>query len=710
VTTQPHQIEPCSICKIPGIEHILLRRSAALAAALLFIFVSPASHSQSVTNSTADGKVPTITSALRVHNLSDAEAGSAIPVHLRGVITYLDPDFGSGQPAIFIHDATGSVFIKLICKLTCKPIDQLFVGALVDVRGVSAPGGYGSVVGNPEFRILGRVPLPANPARVTLGSLKTGVEDAQWVEVEGSVHRVIEYERSVTIRLEMLGGPINVTMVKEPGADYSHLVDAQVQIDANAAPTTNSEGQMIGVHLQAPNLSTLQVLEPAPRDPYARPAVPIDRLLHWGVLSTPFHRVHLRGVVTLQWPGSTLCVRDSTRGICARTSQTTPVAVGSLVDVAGFVETENSVPIVADAIFQGVGNGHLVEPWPVTTAMIKNGRFDSELIQIDGLLIGYDLASSNATLQLSSGDSLFPVILPKNLAESNIRAWKIGSRVRVIGICSIGVDVQNHVRAGVAVYKSFRILMRSPADVILLEKPSWWTPAHALILLGIALTGTLFVLGWVVVLRRRIELQANQLRESEQTFRHLAHHDSLTGLASRLVLNDRLRDAMESAHRHREGLALLMLDLDKFKTINDTFGHQAGDEVLCVSARRLQDVLRASDTVIRLGGDEFVVLLPQIRDSHTAEMVAASVVSSLSQPVWHNGFEIPVSISVGIGTAFAGETDAELLLRQADAALYSAKKKGRHCFKVFVAGMEESVRDEECGRKAAVTDTPNNGQ
>jgi diguanylate cyclase (GGDEF)-like protein len=667
----------------------------AFSAALFSLSLSCASQAKSVTRPLPEGGLPTITTARAAHSLTDEEARRAYPVHLRGVITYFDPDFGSGQPAIFIHDATGGIFIQMICKLSCKAADQLFVGALVDVLGVSAPGGFGPVVGYRGIRILGRAPLPSNPPRVNFAKLRNGDQDAQWVEVEGAVHHVIEYANSVTLRLEMEDGPIDVTMIKTPGVTYSDLVDAQVRIHANAAPTTNSDNQMIGVHLQSPNITALQVVEPAPKDPFAHAPIPIDKLLSREHFSSPFHRIHLRGNVTLQWPGSLLCIRDAKRGICAQTSQASPVAVGDLVDVAGFVETDNSAPVITDAVFRANGSSHTVAPQPVSPDRILAGGFSSELVQVDGLLIGYDLASSDATLQLSSGDTLFPAILPKSLAGSEVRAWKIGSRLRVTGVSSDRVDVENNVRAGVAVTKSFRVLMRSPADVTLLEEPSWWTPAHALILLGLALTTTLGVLVWVVILRRRVELQANQLRESEEVFRHLAQHDSLTGLASRVVLKDRLKEAMESALRHRNRLALLMVDLDKFKEINDTFGHQTGDEVLCVTAQRLREAVRASDTVVRLGGDEFVVLLPELRDAHAAELVAGTLVSSLSRPIPFAGAEVPVSVSIGVETALSGEMDTDTLMQHADAALYQAKNRGRNCFQLFAAGWDESLRENK---------------
>jgi diguanylate cyclase (GGDEF)-like protein len=627
----------------------------------------------------------------------------ALPVHLRGVITYFDPDFGTGLAAIFIHDATGSVFISQTSKLAAP----LFAGALVDVRGVSAPGGFGPIVDKPQIRILGRAPLPPNPPRVSLALLKTGAYDAQWVEVEGSVHRVTEYPHFVVLHLELPDGPIPVLVIKNPGASYSNLVDAQVRIHANAAPTMNTDGQMIGIHLQEPNFTTLQVVVPAPSDPFARPPIPIEGLLQREHFSTPMQRVHIRGNVTLQWPGSLLCIRDATRGICAQTTETIPVATGDLVDMAGFVVTSDNAPVITDAVFRIAHNNSPVTPRPAAANKILDGGFASELIQIDGQLIGYDLASSDAILQISSGDTVFPAILPKSLAGAKGGAWKVGSKLRVTGICSVRiVDVQSNVRAGVAVTKAFRVLMRSPADVTILERPSWWTPAHALIVLGLVLTATLCVLGWVIILRRRIEKQAELLRESEGLFRHMALHDALTGLATRLLLHDRLNVALDGARRRRTGLAVLMVDLDRFKEINDTYGHQAGDEVLRVTATRLLGVVRKVDTVARLGGDEFVVLLPDLVDPQSAERIAATIVEKLAVPIPFEGREMPVSTSVGVCAAAADKFDVDAFLRNADAALYRAKERGRNCFQVFAAGLDESLREKELERNATEASAP----
>lgn len=649
-----------------------------------------ASQAQSSSAFPHEDKLPTLTTAQQVHSLPEAEVLRAFPVHLHGVITFYDPNFGSGAPAIFIHDATGGIYLRM----NNKPAETLFVGALVEVKGVSGPGGYGPVVDTTYLHVLGHAPLPSTAPRVTLADLNTGKEDAQWVEVEASVHEVTEVGHAVILHLELADGPIIVLMMKTPGATYSNLVDALVRIRANAAPSVNSDNQIIGFHLQAPDLSTLQVVTPAPRDPFALPLVPVSKLLQREYFSTSMHRIHLRGNVTLQWPDSMVCIGDAGNGICAETRQTVPAAVGDLVDVAGFVEINNHVPVLTNAVFRSIGINRPVAPKPVTAEKILSGGYGSQVVQIDGQLIGYDLTSSDAILQLSSGNALFPAILPKSFAESEVRAWKIGSRLRITGICSVSVDIQKRVRAGVVVPKSFRILMRSPADVTILEQPSWWTPAHALFVLALAFAATLCVLAWVVILRRRVELQANQLRDSEQRFRHLAQHDTLTGLASRLVLRDHLNDAIEKARHSQNGLALLMVDLDEFKEINDTYGHHAGDEVLRMTAKRMLDAVRISDTVVRLGGDEFVILLPEIRGPHDAESVAATLVTSLARPIRFDGIEMPVSVSIGIGMVFAANMDAEELMQQADIALYRAKSGGRHCFQVFKTGLNKGLQEK----------------
>jgi diguanylate cyclase (GGDEF)-like protein len=628
-------------------------------------------------------KLRTITTTHEVHGLSSKEAARAYPVHLRAVVTYFDPKVGTNRTGLFVHDSTGSIFVWLDRGI----FDSLPAGSLVDLRGVSGAGEFAPIVAQPQIKVIGFEGLPANPPRPTLTQLLTGVEDGQWVEVEGVVHSIAEDEGHISLQLTMADGVISVLMQKEPGADSSHLVDARVRIRGNAGPLfDNSRTQMIGVRIQCPSLSAVSIVEPPPNDPFKLPVIPIDRLLQWDVAPLLAHRVHVQGRVTLQWPGSMVCLRDAQQGICAQTDQGTPLRDGEAIDMAGFASAEGSAPVLTDAVFKsgGAGAAAPVPAVPVTAEKALKGGYESQLIQIDGKLISRDLASADTTLLLTSGKSIVAAVLPQGLGGPEATAWKNGSVLRIKGICSVQLDVKKSgLEIGTAVPKTFRVLMRSPADVVVLQKPSWWTPVHAVVLLTLALAVTLAVLAWVMVLRRRI-------RESEERFRHVAQHDALTGLATRLVLQDRLTVALEAAKRHHNGLALLMLDIDRFKDINDMSGHHAGDEVLRVTAERMVQAVRKSDTVARMGGDEFVVLLPDLIDPRAAESIAAKLVTMLSAPVPFAGRELAVSVSIGVCTASPGELDPEVLLRNADAALYLAKAQGRNCFEVFFIGMTKA--------------------
>jgi len=668
---------------------------AFLFAGLFFaglLLAGPAAHAESTKE--LPGKLPTLTTARQAHSLTGEQAAHAYPVHLRAVVTYYDPNYGNGFAAMFVTDAFGSIWVNL----PANTFATLPAGTQVDVTGVSSNGLFAPVIASPNVRVIGRSSLPEKAVRVTRSILFSGVYDSQWVEVEGTIHSFSETDRTVTLRLEMPDGGINVLMMREASANYSSLVDARVLIRANAAPVfSRVKYEMVGTRLMAPGLAAIKVLEPAPSDPFNLPATPIDNLVRWDHISILKHRVHLRGTVTLFWPGSSLCLRDASGSICARTREHTPLAVGGIADVVGFAAVEGDAQILTDVFYRSAGKGEPVAAIPMAADDIVHGLHDSDLIVIEGQLIGRDQASPDTTLMLSTGNVIFTAVLPKSLKGTEEDGWENGSRLRITGICSASVNAESSVlREGVAegegslVAKSFRVLMRTPGDIVVLQKASWWTPAHALLLLALVLTGTLIALAWVIMLRKHVLQQTILLRESEERFRHMALHDALTGLATRLLLDDRLTSAVEAAKRHQTGLALLMVDLDKFKEINDTFGHQAGDEVLRVTASRLMQAVRKSDTVARMGGDEFVVLLPDLKDPLMAEGIAAKIVKSLSDPVLFAGSGIPVSVSVGVCASAAGGLDEEALLKYVDEALYQAKANGRNCFYVFTPSLKRS--------------------
>jgi diguanylate cyclase (GGDEF)-like protein len=630
------------------------------------------------------GRLPTITTARAVHSLTSEEAARAYPVHLRAVVTYFNPDLGNGFAAIFVCDGS-CVWVNLATG-TGK---SLTAGTLVDVTGVSGNGLFAPVVASPHLRVIGLSHLPEHPLRVNHIDLFSGVYDSQWVEVEGTVQSFSWKGLTVTLHLVMPDGPVNVLMPLVADANYSNLVDARVSVRGNVAPVfSRVKYQMVGSRLMAPALAVVKVLEAAPSDSFNLPAAPVDSLMRWDHISILKHRVHLLGTVTLFWPGSSLCIRDDSGTICTQTEQQTPLAVGQSADLVGFATIRGDAHILTDAVYRPAGTGRPVAPTPINADDILHGLHDSELISIDGQLINLDIASSDTTLTLSTGKIVFAAVLPNRLMGAAADRWRIGSKLRITGICSVSLNADSSaVGQGTSedeeVAKSFRVLMRSPGDVVVLQKASWWTPAHAIVLLAVVLTGALFVLAWVAVLRRHVEQQASLLRASEERFRHMAMHDALTGLATRLLLRDRMSIAIEAARRHQTGLALLMIDLDRFKEINDTFGHPAGDQVLRVTANRLQEAVRRSDTVARIGGDEFVAFFAELSDPQFAACIAMKMVKNLSVPITFENHEIPVSVSIGVCSASGEELDADTMLRNADKALYCTKAQGRNGYTAF---------------------------
>ena len=172
----------------------------------------------------------------------------------------------------------------------------------------------------------------------------------------------------------------------------------------------------------------------------------------------------------------------------------------------------------------------------------------------------------------------------------------------------------------------------------------------------------------------------------EEQLRHQAFHDPLTALPNRALFLDRVQTALARANRHDHAVAVLVLDLDRFKVVNDSLGHATGDQLLIKVAARLEDCLRAEDTVARLGGDEFAILLNELREGHGAVRTVERVMNSLRTPFRLCSHDVVVATSAGIVTSTASST-ADDLLRDADAALYRAKAKGRGHYEIFDATM-----------------------
>jgi diguanylate cyclase (GGDEF)-like protein/PAS domain S-box-containing protein len=179
---------------------------------------------------------------------------------------------------------------------------------------------------------------------------------------------------------------------------------------------------------------------------------------------------------------------------------------------------------------------------------------------------------------------------------------------------------------------------------------------------------------------------ATERKRMEEQLTRQAFEDDLTGLANRALFRDRLRHALERRARLRTDVAVLLLDLDGFKRVNDSLGHAAGDALLCSIAQRIANTVRAGETVARLGGDEFAIVIESVQDDEDPRALADRLLQVIAAPVPLAGREVVVNVSIGIAIADAAD-DGESVLRNADTAMYSAKTSGKQCARVFDPGM-----------------------
>ncbi|KAA6461820.1 GGDEF domain-containing protein [Acidobacteria bacterium AB60] len=623
-----------------------------------------------------------IQSARQVHDLTPAEALGSYPVHLRAVVTYYDPYIDGRHAALFIHDQSGAVFVAL----PVRPILPIKAGDLVDVQGVSGMGDYAPIVIKAQVGYVGPSHVPERPIRATLAQLLTPILDGQWVQVEGVVRAVRSSRTNVILDLATPGGSLAATTIREANVNYDALIDARVRVSANAAPVFNKKRQMVGVHLFFPGMKQLTVLQAAAADPFARPAIPLPAVLQFTPGVDVAHRVHVQGRVTLRWPGRTLCIQQGNDGLCMETSQATPVKSGDLIDAVGFPAISNYRATLEYAAYRVTAGGAAspIAPRVISASDAFRPEHDSELVQLEGEVVGQEHAGGDQTILVRAGPYLIPGIMPGSSFDAAHLAIKDQSVVRLTGICRSQINSEDtnfsegEIRAG-----AVQLLLDSASGVQVVKVASWWTRRNTLGVLALVALVSLVTLVWVVVLRRQVNRQTHALRRSEERLRHLSEHDALTGLPNRNLLNDRMGMALQRARRFHQRIALLMVDLDRFKEVNDAQGHRAGDQVLCEIAHRLRSSVRMTDTVARIGGDEFIVLLPDLNQPEEAELVAGKVLAAVAAPIPAGQQPVALTVSVGVCRYPEGGETIEELMENVDTAMYAAKAQGRNGFEVY---------------------------
>ncbi|MDY0747049.1 EAL domain-containing protein [Paucibacter sp. R3-3] len=234
----------------------------------------------------------------------------------------------------------------------------------------------------------------------------------------------------------------------------------------------------------------------------------------------------------------------------------------------------------------------------------------------------------------------------------------------------------------------------SGAHAFDIRPPNYGVLAYVLTILGTFSAAILLLAGDLRRALERVRTEVQRVQQSSEQLRYFAEHDQLTGLPNRRLGSVLFEQALGTARRNGSSLAVMFVDLDNFKTINDSFGHSVGDDFLREAAERLRAAVRSSDTVLRQGGDEFLVLLPDARDATAVSAAASHVLTSLSRP--YSIREITVTSSCSIGVAmFPGESqDFETLVKKADLAMHHAKDAGRNAIRFFDEAMNANMVED----------------
>jgi diguanylate cyclase (GGDEF)-like protein len=638
--------------------------------------------------------LPVITVARAAHHLTMADAAARYPVRLRGVVTYYDPSPIPGHTIFFVQDTSGGVYVSL-AKTSPVP---LAAGDLVEVTGVSDPGQFAPVVDVATVERIEPSHLPEAPRRVGLTDLLTGKEDSQWVEIEGVVHAVRMTQRHLYLDMKMRDGEISAMTLKRTDAENEtlirSLVDATITVRGVAGTVFNAQRQMTGAHLIFPGIETVKIEEPAPEEPFAAPLERVDELLHFSSASGLQHRVHVQGVVTLQWPGRLVCIQDHGHGLCAQIDQTAVLRRGDFIDLLGFPMIGAFTPTLVNASYQLVRTSlppqQRLVPIAIRADQALEGSYDAQLVSIEARLIGHDRSAGEPTLVLSTGNAVFLAILPPKYMKEDLDLQE-GSLLRITGVCSMHSDgTKWDPLSGFPMASAFRVLRATPDDVLILEAPSWWNVSNTMHVLAFALLLAVLALCGVLILSQRVKRQTSTIRDSEERFRHLATYDSLTQIPNRASVLNALEQALQAARVNNSSVCIALIDLDHFKQINDTLGHVAGDEVLRESARRLASSIRSTDAIGRYGGEEFLIVF---REMEQESGIARSEImrrTLCEDPIRWGGKDLTITCSIGVASSRLVFASLPALVSIADRAMYSAKSQGRN----RVVGAQQALEEE----------------
>jgi signal transduction histidine kinase len=487
-----------------------------------------------------------LTDIKAIRALSQVEAARGYPVHIRGVITHFDE---LQSNTLFIFDGTSGQFIEPPQNGSLVAWGPIRNGDTIDVIGHTVRGGFAPNVAPDEIRNLGSIGRPV-PLHVPYASLATGRHDCEFVEVSGVIRRTwLSAGDSHIMFAEMAladGIAIRAAFWDHHVGDFDRFIDARVRVRGNVGAIFGPTEQLVGVSLLAGRTSDVQVLE-RPIEPFALAIQPIGHIFTYSYAAEANRRIRIRGVVVGDIPARAVSVsdytsnsvfrsvrhvifvKDRTGSVSVETEQTAPVHPGDVIEVAGFPAVTPGKPVLADAVFRVTGSEGIPGPISVPAGPVVRADSDAELVRVDAQLLGILRTPNERVFVLKSigGDAAFEAALDGALEPGPLDDIRPGSALQVTGIYTY--------QAGPP--PAFRLVLRSPADVVITASAPWWTARHSAVLIAIlmlAIGGAIVTLKYMTARERR-EYQA-VLSERNRVAREL--HDTLeqglTGITMQL--------------------------------------------------------------------------------------------------------------------------------------------------------------------------------
>lgn len=738
--SDPHALQPGAAVEVAGFpsrDGLRIDLSHCVASAIAADEIDAADRGK---------RAPPILSTIKpIRDLAPAQAALALPVRVQGVITFVDSAWGQ----LYLQDQTAGIYVKYASD------QEIAVGDRVTLVGLSGAGDFAPVIVAPRLQREGAAPLPG-ALPVTAAAAAAGVLDSQYVSVEGLVRPIKFADDPnhpiATFDLQTDLGQVHVSTApylfdrQQP----QRLNDARVRIRGVFGTIYNSRRQILGYQLLVASPSEIEILEPATPDPFSMDATPVGSVLRFSPHARLGHRVKVTGSVTMLGQGF-LYLQDSSGGVEVR-GDTRALHLNETIEVVGYPALAGRYsPVMTDAVFRVLKQRSGVRPEVTNPESILHSHDDSVLVTVEGRLVTAVSVPLGTTLILQNGTRTFTAQLDTSDLGANLKFLRNGSVLRLTGVCSTQVDPNSLYRLLEEDPVTFTVLLRSPDDISMVHAAPFWTLQTTLILLALFAVVILAILIWVGVLRRRVHRQMTALeraeetaqalrdlstamrnvtseerfdaqvsvrgsediaqvvvgfnrmlselqqrdrdkREAEAKLQHMALVDELTGLPNRRLLSDRLSQSLKAAARDGGMLALLYIDLDGFKPVNDSLGHRIGDLLLKQVAERLQTRARASDTLARIGGDEFTLILSGIHLKADVEKVAASLLEALASPFQIDGQGIRIGASIGISLFPDHGRNGDELLQQADFAMYAAKRSGKNRIVEFSDDLGNAAR------------------